>query len=156
LPWVVLVVAYLTLVAVLVVILLLPTRMPRFLSRWLAKPRAWLSDGPLPRATRSALSRLRRRGQKSAQAPTPEQSREVDVVLYTLELGRLATEIEKVRQSDRPGKMVHMTATVAAYDTVLLTCCRTVGLTVPDRRPPLAADERLEAELALLARGVEW
>lgn len=150
-------VAYLTLVAVLVVLLLLPTRMPRFLSRWLAKPRAWLHNGPLGRTTRSALSRLRLRGHTAATpTPTPEQSREVDVVLYTLELGRLATEIEKVRQSDRPGKMVHIAATVAAYDTVLLSCCRTVGLSVPDRRPPLPADERLEAELALLARGVEW
>ena len=30
------------------------------------------------------------------------------------------------------------------------------GLDAPDRRPPLLAEERMEAELALLTHGVNW
>lgn len=151
-------VGYLFLVAVLVAILALPTRMPRFVRTQAARlGERWRASG-VARALRRVVSRSQpwRRPPEAVPEPTPEESRDVEVMLYTLELGRLASEIEKARRVDRPGKMVHITATVAAYDTVLLTCCRTVGLAVPDRRPPLEAEERVQVELALLTRGVEW
>ena len=77
-------------------------------------------------------------------------------MLYSLELRRLAEQVQLARISDRPGKMVHITATEAAYDMVLLSCCRSAGLDAPDRRPPLLAEERMEAELALMTHGVSW
>lgn len=134
-------VGYLILVAMLVGILMMPTRLHTAVRSWLHD--AWTRVRPRPAAIEES-------------EPTGAQSAEVDILLYSLELRRLAELVTQARMSDRPGRMVHITATVAAYDSVLLSCCRSAGLDAPDRRPPLLDDERMEAELALMTHGVSW
>ncbi len=132
-------VGYLILVGVLVVILAMPTRLHPAVRRCLVSLRAQL--------------RRRTAGEEPKASPADT---EVDILLYSLELRRLAEQVQQARMDDRPGKMVHITASEAAYDMVLLSCCRTAGLDAPDRRPPLLAEERMEAELALMTHGVSW
>ena len=113
--------------------------------------------GPAPHLWTDVVSRIRGLGSSESTAMSPdEESGKSQILRYTLELGRLATEIEKARGSDQPGKMLKITASVQAYDDVLLTCCRTAGITVSPQRPPLSAAERLDAETALLSHGIEW
>jgi hypothetical protein len=139
-------IAYILLVAALVGFFAL---LARFLD-WFA--------GPTPRLWNDVVSRIRQRWSPESSAPmlSTEESAKAEILLYTLELGRLATEIEKARASDQPGKMLKITASVTAYDDVLLRCCRTAGLTLLPQRPPLTAAERLDAETALLSHGIEW
>jgi hypothetical protein len=139
-------IAYVLLVAALVGFFAL---LARFLD-WFA--------GPAPHLWTDFESRIRGFWSSTSKATTvpDSESAKSEILLYTLELGRLATEIEKARASDQPGKMLKITASVQAYDDVLLTCCRTAGVTVGPHRPPLTASERLDAETALLTHGIEW
>jgi hypothetical protein len=140
-------IAYVLLVAALVGFFAL---LARFLD-WFAGP------GPAPRLWNDVVSRVRGRW-SPAPAPTlsNEESAKAEILLYTLELGRLAGEIEKARASNQPGKMLKITASVTAYDDVLLRCCRTAGLSVPAQHLPLTATERLDAETTLLSHGIHW
>jgi hypothetical protein len=135
------VVGYVILVGVLVVVLAMPTRLHPAVRGWLGRIRTLVRG------------RLAVVEQPTAK---PAESAEVDILLYSLELRRLAEQVQQARMDNRPGRMVHITATEAAYDTVLLSCCRSAGLDAPDRRPPLLAEERMEAELALMTHGVSW
>jgi hypothetical protein len=118
--------------------------------------------GPAPQLLPDLASRLRRYGilgsstRWDAPVPPDDETRKVNILHHTTELRRLAGEIQKARSSDQPGKMLKITASVQAYDDVLLSCCRTAGVTMPAERPPLTATERLDAEAALLSRGIKW
>jgi hypothetical protein len=145
-----LMITYLLLVAALVTFF---TMLARFL--------AWFA-GPTPHLSRDLVARLRpfrvlrNRATWDLPIAPDHETAKVDILNHTLELRRLAAEIEKARASDQPGKMLKITSSVKAYDDVLLSCCRTAGVTYPARRPPLTAAERLDAEAALLTHGIRW
>jgi hypothetical protein len=143
-------IAYVLLVAALVGFFAL---LARFLD-WFA--------GPAPQLLPDFASHLRpyrllrAQGRWDAPVPPDDETMKVNIFHHTTELRRLAAEIEKARASDQPGKMLKITASVQAYDDVLLNCCRTAGVTMPAQRRPLTATERLDAEAALLSRGIRW
>lgn len=87
--------------------------------------------------------------------PQPSSS-DVDLLLRTLELRRLAAEVQKAHATCQPGKYQRVRASTGAYDDVLLECCRAAGVSAPRSRGPLSTDERFEAEAALLSHRVEW
>lgn len=86
-------------------------------------------------------------------APTPG---EVELLLRTLELRRLADEVQRAHATCEPGKFLRVRASTGAYDDVLLECCRAAGVSAPRHRGPLSTDERFEVESALMSRRVEW
>lgn len=87
--------------------------------------------------------------------PVPP-AEDVELLLHTLELRRLAVEVQKAHATCQPGKYLRVQASTGAYDDVLLECCRAAGVTAPRSRGPLSTDERFAAETALLAQRVEW
>ena len=87
----------------------------------------------------------------------PEQpSPDVELLLHTLELRRLAAEVQKAHATCQPGKFLRVQASTGAYDDVLLELCRAAGVPQPRSRGPLSTDERFSVETALLAQRVEW
>ncbi len=88
-----------------------------------------------------------------APARPPE---DVELLLRTLELRRLALEVQKAHATTQPGQYQRVRASTGAYDDVLLECCRAAGVPAPRTRGPLSTDERLVAEMALLAHRIEW
>lgn len=83
-------------------------------------------------------------------------SENVDLLLRTLELRRLASEVQRAHATCQPGKFQRVQASTGAYDDVLLECCRAAGVPAPRSRGPLSTDERFAVETALLAQRVEW
>ncbi len=83
-------------------------------------------------------------------------------VLLGLELRRLGAEMQRIDASDLPAKAMRLRATTAAYDYVLLECCRSLEVPVPVPDPtdpvntPLTSDQRFTAESSLLAAGFTW
>jgi len=81
-------------------------------------------------------------------------------VLLGLELRRLGAEMLRIDDSDLPAKAMRLRATTAAYDYVLLECCRSLEVPVPDASDPLStpltSDQRFTAESSLLAAGFTW
>ena len=51
---------------------------------------------------------------------------------------------------------MRLRACTAAYDYVLLECCRSVRRAVPATATPLTRDQRFTAETALLEAGFSW
>ena len=84
--------------------------------------------------------------------PSPD----VELLLHTLELRRLAAEVQKAHATSQPGKFLRVQASTGAYDDVLLELCRAAGVPSPRSRGPLSTDERFAVEMALLAQRVEW
>ncbi len=85
-----------------------------------------------------------------------EPPEDVELLLRTLELRRLALEVQKAHATIQPGKFQRVQASTGAYDDVLLECCRVAGVPLPRSRGPLSSHERFDAEMALLAQQVEW
>lgn len=111
----------------------------------------WFATGRLPSpvapfARRLETFRARRR-------PAPE---DMPVALLGLELRRLGGELQRIDASDLPAKAMRLRACTAAYDYVLLECCRTLEVPVPATRTPLTQSERFNAESSLLAAGFSW
>jgi hypothetical protein len=81
-------------------------------------------------------------------------------VLLGLELRRLGAEMQRIDASDLPAKAMRLRATTAAYDYVLLECCRSLEVPVPYKsdpvNTPLTSDQRSSAELSLLSAGFTW
>jgi hypothetical protein len=81
-------------------------------------------------------------------------------VLLGLELRRLGAEMQRIDASDLPAKAMRLRATTAAYDYVLLECCRSLEVPIPDKsdpvNTPLTNDQRSTAELSLLSAGFTW
>ena len=65
-------------------------------------------------------------------------------------------ELQRIDASDLPAKAMRLRACTAAYDYVLLECCRTLEVPVPATRTPLTQSERFNAEVRLLAAGFSW
>lgn len=76
--------------------------------------------------------------------------------LLGLELRRLGAEVQRIDASDLPAKAMRLRACTAAYDYVLLECCRSMEVPVPESRTPLTRDQRFTAESELLAAGFSW
>lgn len=80
----------------------------------------------------------------------------VPSVLLELELQRLAAHIRAVEDGNEPAKAARLAACRLAYDGVLLDLCAAAAVPVPRPDPPLSADERFEAESALVGAGHGW
>jgi hypothetical protein len=111
----------------------------------------WFATGRLP----SPLASLANRQQKhrARRRTTPEA---MPAALLGLELRRLGGELQRIDASDLPAKAMRLRACTAAYDYVLLECCRTVDVPVPATVTPLTRDQRFTAETALLQAGFSW
>ncbi len=107
----------------------------------------WMFTGQPPAVVTTLVDRFR------PPAPEPEP---MPPVLDELELTRLAHELAAVRESDRQGLALRITACTIAYDEALLRCCESHGLPAPTGRKPLSTSQRLEAECSLMAAGVSW
>lgn len=111
----------------------------------------WFATGRLPAplaflAERVEAARARRR-------PPPEA---MPAALLGLELRRLGGELQRIDASDLPAKAMRLRACTAAYDYVLLECCRTLDVPVPADHTPLTHSERFNAESSLLSAGFSW
>lgn len=98
---------------------------------------------------------LEERWRAFAGRPAPP-SGDIELLLHTLELRRLAAEVQKAHATCQPGKFLRVQASTGAYDDVLLELCRAAGVPSPRSRGPLSTDERFAVETALLAQRVEW
>lgn len=87
--------------------------------------------------------------------PEPEDET-MQILLCELELRRLAQLVQDTYDNDQPHKYQRLQASRAAYDTALLNCCTLVSADIPREIPPLTPARRLEAEMALMAAGVDW
>lgn len=110
---------------------------------------AWVLTGRPPAAFAGLARSVEGRFRRSASTPVPD-------VLLELELARLARAVQQARDTPRPGQALHVRASTAAYDHVLLSCCGRVGLTAPTTTPPLSDRERFEVETRLMEAGVTW
>ena len=108
----------------------------------------WLTTGEPPRWVESHSDRWR-----EARRVTPEP---MPQVLHELELKRLADEVQRVRNFDRPGQYHRVRATTAAYDDALVQACRTLGLDHPAGSLPLSDTDRYDVETRLMSAGVHW
>ncbi len=115
------------------------------LPRWLATIGSQLGSTRVGTALRQRFGRGR-----------PESDPAVDLLLRTLELRRLSTEVQRAYATTEPGKYQRVRASVGAYDDVLLECCRAVGVDPPAARGPLTTIERFDVETCLLAKDVQW
>jgi hypothetical protein len=117
----------------------------------------WFATGKPPRTVRWLADRLRLRLRRfrlfRRRRPEPEP---LPPVLLGLELRRLGGELQRIDASDLPAKAMRLRACTAAYDYVLLECCRTVDVPVPATATPLTRDQRFTAETALLEAGFSW
>lgn len=80
----------------------------------------------------------------------------VPSVLLELELQRLAAYVRAVEGGDELSKAARLAAIRLAYDKVLLDLCVAADVPAPRQSPPLSADERFEAESALVGAGHGW
>lgn len=78
------------------------------------------------------------------------------LVIHELDLTRLADSVTQSSATSQPARAFRIRASTAAYDTVLLDTCRTLGLPAPVGRPPLTEQERFDTEARLLEAGVRW
>jgi hypothetical protein len=88
-------------------------------------------------------------------APRPATTDNLSIEQLAADLRRLAAHLERCYRADQPAKMERLAAAALAYDWVLLSACRTLDVPVPGD-PPLAAFDRLQAEAALAAQGLDW
>lgn len=111
----------------------------------------WFASGRLPAPMAALSRRLERR--RASRRPSPEA---MPPALLGLELRRLGGELQRIDASDLPAKAMRLRACTAAYDYVLLECCRSVDVPVPATATPLTRDQRFTAETALLEAGFSW
>ena len=111
----------------------------------------WLGEGEPPRLLRPLVDRARARRERRR-----PRAVELPPVLITLELRRLAAEIQRVEESDAPHRAARLRAVVAAYDQLLLQLCESVGVETDVGLPPLPSGERLALEAELVAAGHDW
>ena len=114
----------------------------------------WAATGRPPRLLGPLVGRLEAaRARRRRPEPMPP-------VLLELELRRLGGEVQRVAASDLPAKAMRLRACTAAYDYVLLECCRSLDLAVPAVEPPaglpLSSGQRFRAEASLLEAGFSW
>lgn len=83
-------------------------------------------------------------------------SEPMPTVLLGLELRRLGAEVQRVDASDQPAKAMRLRACTAAYDYVLLECCRSMEVPVPGTATPLTPAQRFNAESSLVEAGFTW
>ena len=81
---------------------------------------------------------------------------QVPDVLLSLELARLATEIQSAHESVQPHQAERLAASRGAYDLVLLELCDRAGIPRPPGRPPLDDRRRLDVEASLIGAGYSW
>lgn len=81
---------------------------------------------------------------------------QVPDVLLSLELARLATEIQRTHGSLQPHQAERLAASRGAYDMVLMELCDRAGISRPEGRPPLDDRRRLDLEAALIGAGYSW
>ena len=81
---------------------------------------------------------------------------DMPLALLASSLRRLGGELQRIDASDLPAKAMRLRACTAAYDYVLLECCRTLEVPVPATATPLTQVQRFTAESALLAAGFSW
>jgi hypothetical protein len=111
----------------------------------------WFATGRLPAPMASLADRLE--AARARRRPTPEA---MPAALLGLELRRLGGELQRIDASDLPAKAMRLRACTAAYDYVLLECCRTLDVPVPANHTPLTQAERFRAESSLLSAGFSW
>lgn len=86
----------------------------------------------------------------------PRSRARTPLVIHELDLTRLAGDVTRSSGTDQPARAFRIRASTAAYDTVLVDACRTLGLPAPVGRPPLSEQERFDTEARLLEAGVRW
>jgi hypothetical protein len=111
----------------------------------------WAATGRAPRPFRTLAARLEAARDRRRPAPEP-----MPPVLLGLELRRLGCEVQRIAASDLPAKAMRLQACTAAYDHVLLECCRTLDVPVSYTATPLSGDQRFDAEASLLEAGFSW
>jgi hypothetical protein len=111
----------------------------------------WAATGKPPKALAATSARVRRLRERRRPQPEP-----MPAALLGLELRRLGAEVRRIDASDLPAKAMRLRACTAAYDYVLLECCRRLEVPVPGERTPLTQDERFSAESSLVAAGFSW
>jgi hypothetical protein len=117
-------------------------------------PDWWLPAGGGRSPSAGDPPRQRRRLPWRRARPVPDVG--ALVVRHQLDLGRLAAMIDRERRSTDLGTMSRLTASVIAYDRVLLECAQAVGIGTAALCSPLTADHRLDVELALICADVSW
>jgi hypothetical protein len=115
----------------------------------------WAATGRAPRLV-SRLSARLRRVLPAALRPQPSRPEPMPVALLGLELSRLGGEVRRIADSDLPAKAMRLRACTAAYDYVLLECCRSLEVPVPASATPLSTAQRFRVETSLLAAGFSW
>ncbi len=108
----------------------------------------WLAYYALHRALDRWSAGSPRRGRSGT-----ELEPDLDDLLRSLR--RLQEEYATVEVSDLPARAARLRALSTAYDEVLRTCCRRLGLPEPPV-PPLRPVDRLQAEAALAGAGLDW
>jgi hypothetical protein len=111
----------------------------------------WATTGR-PRAPFVGLSRQLEKA-RDRRRPVREP---MPPVLLGLELRRLGAEVQRIDASDLPAKAMRLRACTAAYDYVLLECCRSLEVPVPGTETPLTQAQRFRAESSLLEAGFSW
>lgn len=114
----------------------------------------WLCEGETPKALRPVARALRRAQQDLGLGPRVEEP--LPDILLTLELRRLAAEVQKAEMSQQPHRAARRAAALAAYDRVLVELCESADLPTTSGLPPLSARHRLELETGLVSSGLDW
>jgi hypothetical protein len=91
---------------------------------------------------------------RDAQRPGPEP---VPAAVLAAQLRRLADQVQRISDSDRPAKALHLRAALLAYDDGLMRACSELGVSPPAKaRSGMSRELRFQVESALLASGFSW
>jgi hypothetical protein len=89
--------------------------------------------------------------------PPPPQPVGPPIEKITADLRRISAHLDSlVAAGPVPGRILRVRSTMAAYDHVLLTACRALGVEPPVATGPMSSQERLQTEAALAAAGLRW
>ncbi|CAN7362746.1 hypothetical protein [Knoellia sp. LjRoot47] len=112
----------------------------------------YATSGQAPRPYNAVTDRVE--AWRDDRRPRPEP---VPVPVLAAQLRRLSDQVQRISDSDRPAKALHLRAALLAYDDGLLRACSELGV-----RPPAGAsrgmsrEQRFSTESALLASGFAW
>lgn len=91
---------------------------------------------------------------RDSRLPGPEP---VPRSVLAAQLRRLADEVQRIGDSDRPAKALHLRAALLAYDDGLLRACSELGVAPPEGATSgMSRERRFQVESALLASGFSW